>query len=81
MPECNYCKRGYHYCTSCDYDEPMSNGYCCTECFEKSDKYVEYFANAKKFLEDLTWKQRKMFYVFMADYSTFETEIKERYGI
>ncbi len=36
---CKSCGRKSHYCSSCDYDEYMSEGYCDAECLIKSSFY------------------------------------------
>ena len=38
---CKVCKESYHHCSSCDRDWHQEEGYCSSNCFEKTDKYKE----------------------------------------
>lgn len=60
MPICRTCKKNFHYCTSCDFDEVMSCGYCCEECLKTGEK--EDIDNIVEFFGRLSENDRKFVY-------------------
>ena len=61
MPKCLECKKNFHYCSNCEFDEYMDMGYCSKECLHKS----EFFKNGKKlfyqFYQSLDSHQRSLY--------------------
>jgi len=37
--KCKLCGKEYHYCSSCDGDYVMSEGYCGGKCYQETEEY------------------------------------------
>ena len=50
--KCKQCNKDYHYCTSCDIDMAMSNGFCCEEHMREHTEYKIKLEEYKKFISE-----------------------------
>jgi hypothetical protein len=53
MPTCKGCGREYHYCSSCDYNEWLSAGYCNAACYLTSGTGKTVYAFIKTLVDGI----------------------------
>lgn len=61
--KCKVCGRVNHYCTSCDYDKYLSDGYCDEECFKKGEEHKVFYKELVNFYNSLDEEQKHNLWV------------------
>jgi len=56
--KCKTCGREFHYCSSCDYDRYLFEGYCDKTCYEGSDEWKLFSVKVQKFYDSLSKYQQ-----------------------
>jgi hypothetical protein len=59
---CKTCKTKIHYCSSCDYDNYLSLGYCSKDCYEESDTFKLFSNKLESFINSLDDIQKSDFF-------------------
>lgn len=60
--KCKICNREFHYCTSCDYDKYLLEGYCSQECYQNSEEWKTFAPKAQEFYDSLSESQKLEFW-------------------
>jgi len=69
--KCKECGTKVHYCTSCDPDDILENGYCSQKCWESSEEYKETKINFIFFWKSLNDEQKEFVNTYI--YNMVET--------